>query len=109
MPHMRFRGMKAEQVANLSQTLPQQLAPAMETSEDNFSFELINTQYFTKGQSGGEYPFVEVLWFQRSQEVQDKSAMIITEKVKALFPQDDIAVIFIPLEKKNYYENGSHF
>ncbi len=109
MPHIRVRGMSEEHVAHLSQSLPQDLAPAMETSEDNFSIEWIASQYFSKGQRGGAYPFVEVLWFQRSQEIQDKSAKIITDKIKQLSPQDDIAVVFVPLAKNSYYENGEHF
>ncbi|UYL09522.1 DUF1904 domain-containing protein [Bdellovibrio sp. SKB1291214] len=109
MPHLRFRGLKEDQVASLSQTLVKDLAAAIETGEDNFSFELIGSHYFSKGQPGGAYPFVEVLWFKRSQEIQDKSALIITEQVKKLCPQDDVAVIFVPLEKNAYYENGSHF
>ncbi|QLY24350.1 DUF1904 domain-containing protein [Bdellovibrio sp. KM01] len=109
MPHLRFRGMKEEHVSELSQSLVKDLAQSIETSEDNFSFELIQTQYFSKGNRGGAYPFVEVLWFQRSQEIQDKSAKIITEKIKKLCPQDDIAVVFVPLAKNSYYENGEHF
>jgi hypothetical protein len=101
--------MKENHVATLSQTLVKDLAAAIETGEDNFSFELIGSQYFSKGQPGGAYPFVEVLWFQRSQEIQDKSASIITEQVKKLCPQDDVAVIFVSLAKNSYYENGSHF
>jgi hypothetical protein len=101
--------MKEEHIAELSQSLPKDLAPSMETSEDNFSFELVGTQYFTKGQRGGAYPFIEVLWFQRSQEIQNKSAKIITDKVKQLCPQDDIAVVFVSLAKNSYYENGEHF
>ncbi|WP_413575119.1 DUF1904 domain-containing protein [Bdellovibrio sp. HCB290] len=109
MPHLRFRGLNQNHVAKLSQTLPTELAPAMATGEDNFSFEYIHADFFNKGQSGGAYPFVEVLWFQRSQDIQDRSAKIITDHVKALCPQDDIAVIFVSLEKSAYYENGSHF
>ncbi|WP_413557794.1 DUF1904 domain-containing protein [Bdellovibrio sp. HCB209] len=109
MPHLRFRGLKEDNVAELSNALTKELATTMETTEDNFSFELIGTTFFSKGQRGGAYPFVEVLWFQRSQEIQDAAARIITQKVKQLCPQDDVAVIFVPLAKNSYYENGTHF
>ncbi|WP_413584736.1 DUF1904 domain-containing protein [Bdellovibrio sp. HCB274] len=109
MPHLRFRGINQDQVAKLSQTLPNNLAATMETTEDNFSIEHIHTDFFSKGQKGGAYPFVEVLWFQRSQEIQDQSAKIITEQVKQYCPNDDVAVIFVSLTKSAYYENGSHF
>lgn len=109
MPHLRFRGVNEQQVAELSNSLVKDLATTIETTEDNFSFELIGTQFFSRGQKGGAYPFVEVLWFQRSQEIQDAAAKIITEKVKLLCPHDDVAVIFVPLAKNSYYENGTHF
>lgn len=109
MPHLRFRALEPGHVQALSQSLPKPLSQVMETTPDNFSFELISTQYFQDGQKITSYPFVEVLWFARSKEIQKASAKLITEQVKALTHAQDIAVIFIPLEKHDYFENGNSF
>lgn len=109
MPHIRFRSLQSHHVSQLSVELTPALASAIQTSEDNFTFELIQTQYFIHGQPTSSYPFVEVLWFARSQEVQDRCALLITEKVKALSKAEDVVVVFTVLEKTAYYENGTHF
>ncbi|WII71020.1 DUF1904 domain-containing protein [Bdellovibrio sp. 22V] len=109
MPHLRFRATSAAEVRELSSSLPKELAAAMQTSEDNFTFELVNTQYFASGQETPSYPFVEVLWFERPQEVQDRCAVIITEKVNALGAYEDVVVVFQVLPKASYYENARHF
>lgn len=109
MPHIRLRSVDAKQVQALSQSLPKLLAQAMETTPDNFTFELIGTQYFQEGKAFASYPFVEVLWFARNKAVRELSAKIITDQVKALSGAQDIAVIFIPIEKHDYFENGKSF
>lgn len=109
MPHLRFRALSAQNVQTLSVSLPKVLAPAMETSEDNFTFEVISTEFFTNGKSDKSYPFVEVHWFARSQEIKTSSAKIITEQVKALTAAADVVVVFIPLAKVDYFENGQSF
>lgn len=109
MPHIRIRAVKKDHVCQLSQSLAPELAQVMNTAEDNFTFEFIATEFFSQGQPSASYPFVEVLWFARSQEVQDASARIITAKVKALTGVEDVVVVFQVLEKSSYYENGQHF
>ena len=108
MPHLRMRAIKSEHVQALSETLLPELAQAINTDEENFTFERIETQFFVKGTATSSYPMIEVLWFPRPQEVQDKVATLITNKVKSLI-NDDVIVIFTKLEKESYYENGKHF
>ncbi|MGE5086146.1 MAG: DUF1904 domain-containing protein [Bacillota bacterium] len=108
MPHIRFRALNSEQVATLSKTLLTDLASIIQTSEDNFTFELVQTQFFTQGQVSDGYPFVEVLWFERTPEVQQRVATLITENIKELIATD-VAVVFQPLLQTNYFENGQHF
>ena len=109
MPHVRFRAVKKEDVQKLSQTLPSALAPVMSTAPDNFTFELVQTQFFSAGAPTESYPFVEVLWFARSQQVQDESAGIITQQLKQISPYEDVIVVFQVLPSQAYYENGTHF
>lgn len=109
MPHVRFRAVKKEDVQKLSQTLPAELAPVMNTAQDNFTFELVQTQFFSAGAAVKSYPFIEILWFSRSQEVQDDCAGIITRQLKHLGHYEDVVVVFQVLSKASYYENGVHF
>jgi hypothetical protein len=109
MPHIRIRALSAENVQQLSALLPEELAPIMNTSTDNFTFECIPTQFFKEGKPAAGYPFVEVLWFARDQKIQDACAQVITRKIQTLTTASDIAVIFVVLPQNSYYENGEHF
>jgi len=109
MPHIRFKALKSDQVAKLSQSLPEPLAKAMATDPDNFTFEYLPYQFFEKGQAVSSYPFVEVLWFARAQSVQDESAQIITQAIKALGDYNDVVVTFTVISRSDYYENGVRF
>ena len=108
MPHVRFRALQAEQVSKLSKTLVKDLAAIIKTGEDNFTFELVQTQFFNQGQATSGYPFVEVLWFERTPEIQQQVATFLTDNIKKLIDAD-VAVVFQPLQQKNYFENGQHF
>lgn len=109
MPHLRFRAVKNEVVQSLSASLPNELAQIMNTAEDNFTFEAIPTEFYSAGQASNSYPFVEVLWFERPQDVQDRAAKVITDQLRNRTNAVDIVVVFLALNKHSYYENGEHF
>ncbi|XGC81580.1 DUF1904 domain-containing protein [Bdellovibrio bacteriovorus] len=109
MPHIRMRSIKNSDVAKLSATMVKNLAAIINTSEDNFTFEAVSSQFFAGGKESASYPFVEVLWFSRPQEVQDRCASYICDTVKDLTNEPDVVVVFVELEKTAYYENGKHF
>lgn len=109
MPHIRIRGLSESAVQKISQILPQTLAPAMETTEDNFSVERVTTVFYKDGRVTEGDPMVEVHWFGRGQGVQDRCAQLITTALQPLTKSEFIAVVFIDLPKENYYENGQHF
>lgn len=109
MPHIRCRALTMEQVEKLSATLPKMLAPVIQTPEDNFTVERIETLFFQGGQTTQSFPFVEVHWFPRTQEVQNETALHITKEVRRITGAEDIVVVFQKLEKSAYYENGQHF
>lgn len=108
MPHLRFRSVKVETVQKISQQ-SSELASLIQTSADNFTFELISTQFFETGKSANSYPFVEVLWFSRSQELKQKTADFLTEKIKTFEEASDVCVVFNEIKKENYFENGKSF
>ena len=101
--------MLSEQVQRLSQTLPAGLAPLAETTVDNFTVELVQTQFFVNGHSSAGYPFCEVFWFERSDEHRKRCAEWLTKEIKDITNASDVAVVFFPITKSNYFENGAHF
>lgn len=109
MPHIRIRALEKKHVQNLSQSLVKDLAKTIGTAEDNFTFEWISSEFFFDGQATPAYPFMEVLWFARSQDIQDQTARLITSQVKAETQAVDVVVVFQVLDKSSYYENGEHF
>lgn len=109
MPHLRFRSISKVTVQSLSLTLPPELAPLMQTSEDNFTFEWLEGQFYSHGQPTLGDPFIEVWWFERSEVIREQAAQIITAKIKALLPDRDVVVVFLALAPSHYYENGVHF
>lgn len=109
MPHLRIHALEKNQVAQLSQELIPVLAQATNTAADHFTVEHIPSSYFVAGQAAYGDPFCEVLWFDRGQAMQDQVAIAITEQIKKIQPDKDAVVVFTPLAKSSYYENGSHF
>ncbi|CAM3503752.1 DUF1904 domain-containing protein [Parendozoicomonas haliclonae] len=111
MPHFRFRAIAPEYVQQLSQPLVDELHTLMESPEGDFTIEHIPASFFFAGQPSDAYPFVEVLYFDRGQAVQDEIARVITRLVREANgqPEQDVAVIFTHLQPVNYYDNGEHY
>jgi phenylpyruvate tautomerase PptA (4-oxalocrotonate tautomerase family) len=109
MPHIRIRGINPEQALKFSETFKAEAATIVNTSADNFTIELIETKFFHEGTIDPGYPFIEVLWFERPQEVKDRFATHITERMRRVTNAKDVAVLFVPLQKEDYFENGNHF
>jgi hypothetical protein len=109
LPHIRLRGLDSQTVEKLSSTLVPNLSKIVGSPQDHFTFELVETQFFSAGKVVAGNPFVEVLWFPRSQEIQDACAKVITESLRRLVSDLDITIIFVELSKNGYYENGNHF
>jgi len=108
MPHIRVRGLKEEELIDVSTDLINDLVQIIEVPKDHFTLEYIPSVYIADGQiNGNMYPFVEVMWFDRDhlmQEVADK----ITALLKPL-NYSDVTVYFTNLKPNHYFENGKHF
>jgi len=109
MPHIRIRATSEENVGKLSKELTPILAKETETPENYFTYEYVHTSFYSEGSKNPGDVFVEVLWFDRGQNIQDKVAGVITKAVHDLHGPGDIVVVFTPLAKECYYENGQHF
>lgn len=104
---LRIRGIEESQVKVTSRSLVDELSQIVGCPRDYFTLELVQSSYIYDGESVAQQPIVEVLWFDRGQEVQNKAARCITKHLKG--NNECLEIFFMPLQEKNYYENGEHF
>ncbi|WP_421617048.1 DUF1904 family protein [Brevibacillus sp. TJ4] len=108
MPHLLVRGIKAEQMAAISEPLTEELAAICQCGTDNFTIECLHTTGVFAGKIVDSFPFIQVSWFERGQEVRDKFAETVTRHVLSL-GVPEVEVAFTSFEKESYYANGKHF
>lgn len=108
MPALKFKAINVEKICAVSKQLVDELEELLQCPRNYFSLEAVQSIYINDGKFTEGNPVVEVSWFDRGQEIQDKAAGIITKYVK-LSGCSDVDVIFIKLDKVCYYENGEHF
>ncbi len=101
MPHLRFRGFDEAKTEAATAALLPELSKIIGCPEDWFSAECVHTRFLTKP----ALPTVEVVWFARDQSVQDAAARAIHEATRAA-GETAAVVMFIPVSKSDYYENG---
>lgn len=108
MPALKFKAIDSKAVCNISKPLVDELQVAIQCPRDYFTIEIVQSTYIFDGELVEGPSVVEVSWFDRGQEVQDKVARIITKYVNSI-GYKNLDVIFNKLQESNYYENGEHF
>lgn len=108
MPQISFRGIERKTVKKISGKIVDELKDIVEAPADWFTVEYIPSEFFTYGQEGGGYPLIQVHWFGRSLEIQDKVAEILTDIVKSE-GYNEVEISFQLFDKRSYYENANHF
>lgn len=108
MPALKFKAISGEKICAVSKQLVDELEQLLQCPRNYFSLEAVQSTYINDGKYTEGNPVVEVSWFDRGQEIQDKAAEIITRYVRNS-GCSDVDVIFIKLDKSSYYENGEHF
>lgn len=104
MPHLRFRGFEESVLKEKALELLPSLAEKIDCPEDWFTMEIVATNFLTLP----PMPMIEILWFARGQDVQDQVAALLDGAVKG-WGLASPTLLFLPLEKENYYEEGRHF
>jgi hypothetical protein len=104
MPHLRFRAFDEAILEQYAASLIPTLATAISCPESWITIEVVATRFLTTPAQ----PMVEVVWFPRVQSVQDEVARILYEAAVAWVHPEPI-VVFIPVAKKDYYEDGKNF
>ncbi|MFT2111242.1 DUF1904 family protein [Marinomonas sp. 2405UD68-3] len=110
MPHIRVRGMPFEIVESISAELIESVAKITEAPNSHFTLEYQAVTYIVAGGASPSYPFFDIIWFDRGQEVKTKVASCIDHLIRPLIPEEqDIAIVFHSINGENYYENTEHF
>ena len=111
MPHFRFRAMDPEQVRILSKPLVDSLQELLACPREDFTIEYIPAFFFAQGEPTSAWPFVEVLYFDRGETLQERVAVVVTSLVREVTGnvEQDVAVVFTHLDPENYYDNGIHY
>lgn len=108
MPHLIVRGISPEKLCIINDPLIDELVEIIKCPKEYFELESIHTTAIRDGAVAEPYPFVEVAWFDRGQEVQDQVAAVITRHVNSLGIAE-VGVAFKQYYRNCYYENGEHF
>lgn len=103
MPQIVFKGIQKVEATSISKDLAESLAEAINCPKEWISLELTQADYFNLHSKEAAYPVVNIFWFSRPKEVQDKVAGILNE---ALFKlgYSRLQVYFHRLDPSEYYE-----
>ncbi len=106
MPHLMIRNVKKDDFVGKVKELSKKLTEVIKCPEDWITISHVeSTTTFVAGEDmTNENVFVEIKWFERPKEIQDKVAQICNET----FKEDgrDVMINFVILTKDRYYENG---
>ncbi len=108
MPQIKIKGAELNHILFISKPMVDELQALLQVPREYFTIEYVEAVYIKDGSRDSGFPMIEVSWFDRGQELQDKTASIITRYVQTE-SYKNVDVYFIPLLKNNYYENGTHF
>ncbi|SDK72847.1 DUF1904 domain-containing protein [Natronincola ferrireducens] len=108
MPQIKVRGIAPEELCKIDLPMVDKLTEIVGCPRDYFEIEYIQSVAIRNGKIDEVYPFIEVAWFDRGQEIQDQVAKTIYDFVQQIGIKN-LDIAFIYFEKNNYYENGEHF
>jgi len=108
MPIMKFHAIKKEDVIAISTTLINELESLLKCPRNYFVLEVVTDSFVMDGAQVKGLPRVDVYMFNRGQSIQDSFAHIVTEKFYQI-GYENLDILFIELQEKSFYENGTHF
>ncbi|MFD2444077.1 DUF1904 family protein [Bacillus sp. CGMCC 1.16607] len=108
MPQLIIKGITVNQVKKISTPLVQELAVLCNCEKDNFTLEIIPSTFVFNQEEVPGFPFIEVKWFDRGQEIQDEFAKITTKHIHSL-GIDEVEIAFTVFLESAYYLNGKKF
>ena len=105
MPQIIIKGITEEQCAALSVKAAPDLAKICNCPSDWFIFDLMHSRFYDENGRTKHCPVVQVWWFRRPMEIQDKVAKYLHKQFENMgFCADQIS--FHIFDEDKYYENG---
>lgn len=103
MPQIIMKNIDQEILESISEKLIEDLAVITGSPSDSFTVELSQNISITQA-----YCFVDVYWFNRPDDIQDKVAQCITQTLlgRGVLEFD---LCFHELVERKYYYNGKHY
>lgn len=108
MPLLVVRGIDANRMKTISTSLVEKLAMICECEIDNFTIECLHTTAVFNGEIVDSYPFIEIAWFERGQEIRDQFAKAVSDSVMTL-GIEEVELAFTTYREDSYYINGRRF
>jgi len=107
MPNIIIKGMSIADVQKISKQMIDELEIIIDCPREYFTLEVVESTFIVDGEKAHKDPFVQINWFDRGPEVQDKTAATITQHIRNA-GYGNVEMFFIVLEPNKYYENGKH-
>lgn len=108
MPQIIVKGLTPTQAESLAVKAAPALGNICSCPADWFVFDLSPSKFFDENGPTSHWPVVQVWWFKRPVNVQDKVASYLNEEFKLLgFNGSQIS--FHIFNEADYYEDGQHY
>jgi len=105
MPHIIIKGMSIVEVQKISKQMMDELEIIIGCPREYFTLEVVESTFIVDGEKVHKDPFVQINWFDRGPQIQDKTAVAITEHI-CNAGYRNVEMFFTILERHRYYENG---
>jgi Domain of unknown function (DUF1904). len=108
MPQIIIKGMELDKIKAISKPLVDELQLIVGCPRDYFTIEAVAGAFIMDGKQVEISPLVQVKWFDRGQEAQDKTAAVICRHIMSA-GYSHVETFFTVLEESKYYENEIHY
>jgi len=101
MPHLRFRAVSLDTLKEISAPLLADLCALTGGKPEFVTMERVESHWVRDGELESGFPFVELHWFARPQEIQNAAASLITRHLKAALGEQTYVVVQVfPIDKR---------
>lgn len=105
MPKLVFKGVKLEEIKDISAQLVDTLAGIANAPRHVFTLECVENPFIFDGEIVQPVPVVSVQWIDRGQATKDLMATAIDQAVRSK-GYENVEVVFSELKKGDYYINA---
>ncbi|SHJ46349.1 DUF1904 family protein [Parasporobacterium paucivorans] len=103
MPMINFKAIATDDVLKASKNMLDDLQSILQCPRDSLHLEVTQSVYVADGEPAKGMPLVEVLWFERPEDLQKKTADLLVKYVQDMGYQH-VEIIFRNIEKDKFYK-----